>query len=171
MSEAGERLNLSGADLLRTIIALIVSVGVPQLVGVIGAWVTLPAVQSWYPTLTKPWFTPPNWLFGPAWVTLYAAMGVASFLVWRVGWSNPAVKVALGWYVGQLVLNALWSPAFFGLESPTLGLVVIIPLWIAVVVTIGYFWQVSRWAGILLIPYLAWLTYATALNASIWWLN
>jgi benzodiazapine receptor len=125
----------------------------------------------WYPALVKPAFTPPNWLFGPVWTILYLLMGVAAFLVWRKGLQSRAVRVALVWFLVQLVLNAVWSPVFFGWHRIGWALVVVVLLWAAIVVTIRYFLQVSRAAAILLVPYLLWVSFATVLNAAIWRLN
>jgi tryptophan-rich sensory protein len=154
-----------------TILGVLASVAIAQAAGIIGAFATASSVRSWYPGLEKPWFTPPNWLFGPAWITLYTLIGIAAYIVWTEGWSNPAVKTALIAYGVQLALNTAWSPAFFGLKSPSIGLAVIIPLWIAIVVTIVLFSRVSWTAAGLLIPYIAWVSYATALNFEIWRLN
>lgn len=143
------------------------------MVGLGAAVATASSVQTWYPQLTKPWFTPPDWLFGPAWVTLYALMGVASYLVWlRVDEGEDGEAAgALWWYVAQLGVNAAWSPAFFGAQSPFLGLAVIVPLFGLIVVTMQAFWRISRWAGMLMVPYLAWVGYATALNAAVYLMN
>ncbi|MCR4399266.1 MAG: tryptophan-rich sensory protein [Syntrophomonadaceae bacterium] len=142
-----------------------------ELVGLVGARFTAPAISGWYEPLLKPWFAPPQWLFGPVWITLYAMMGSAAFLLWRQGIHRHAVAVALTWFAVQLVLNALWSPAFFGLRSPLAGLVVIVPLWLAILATIWASLRVSTAAALLLVPYLAWVSLAMALNYSIWRLN
>lgn len=143
-----------------------------ELVGIAGALLTAPAIETWYATIAKPGFTPPSWVFGPVWTLLYLLMGVAAFLVWREREERSrAVRIALGAFLVQLVLNGLWSPAFFGLQSPALGLLVIVPLLVALLVTTGLFARVSRPAAALLIPYIAWVAYATALNAAIWQLN
>ncbi|QDG49186.1 tryptophan-rich sensory protein [Persicimonas caeni] len=157
---------------MSTFLQIAVSVIIAQLAGIIGAFATRSSVGSWYKTLDKPWFTPPNWLFGPAWITLYTLMGVAAWLVWRKGgFSDEGVRVALIAYGVQLVINAAWSPAFFGARSPMAGLVIIAVLWVAIIVTIYLFAQHSKAAAWLLAPYLAWVTYASALNFEIWRLN
>jgi tryptophan-rich sensory protein len=156
---------------MQTFLGLLVSVLIAQSAGIIGAIATASSVRDWYPTLEKPWFTPPNWLFGPAWVTLYALMGIAAYLVWQQGWSQGVVKAALVLYGIQLVINAAWSPVFFGMRAPTAGLVVIAVLWVAIVVTMVWFARVSTTATVLMVPYLAWVTYAAALNFEIWRLN
>ena len=128
-------------------------------------------VSNWYEYLRKPFFTPPNWVFGPAWTALYILMGVAVFLVWQKGTANRYVKVALVLFAIQLVLNALWTPLFFRLHMIGLALVEIIILWIFVLATTVSFYGVSKLACVLFCPYLAWLSFAVALNGSIWWLN
>lgn len=140
-------------------------------VGALGGLATASSVRDWYPTLNKPLFTPPAWLFGPVWTTLYAMMGVSAFLVWRRREGSSAARPATVAFVVQLLLNAAWSPAFFGLRWPEAGLVVIVALWVAIVVTIGLQRRVSRLAAVLMLPYLAWVSFATALNAALAWLN
>lgn len=137
------------------------------LLGAAGGLITAPQIETWYTTLDKPGFTPPSWVFGPVWTTLYALQGMAAWLVWKAGLDRRAVRVALALFVLQFALNVAWSPAFFGLESPTLGLVVIVPLWVAIAATS----RVDRRAATLLVPYLAWVSFATALNYAIWMLN
>ena len=126
--------------------------------------------RSWYDALHKPSWTPPAWLFGPAWTLLYVSMAVAAWLVWREGGWRPN-RVALGLFLLQLLFNGLWSPLFFGLHRPGLSLVDSILIWLALAATLVAFWRVSLPAGVLLVPYLAWVTFATALNFTIWRLN
>jgi tryptophan-rich sensory protein len=156
---------------MQTFLGLLASVLIAQAAGIIGAIATASSVRNWYPTLEKPWFTPPNWLFGPAWVTLYTLMGIAAYLVWQQGWSQGVVKAALVLYGLQLLINAAWSPVFFGMRAPTAGLIVIAALWMAIVVTMVWFGRVSATATWLMAPYLLWVTYAAALNFEIWRLN
>ena len=155
-----------------SILALVGFLGLCLLVGLADAAVTATSVRSWYPHLSHPPGTPPNWLFGPVWTLLYAAMAVAAWMVWRQLDPVPARKYAAlrlwGW---QLLLNALWTPAFFGLRSPALGLVVMLPLVALVALTTRAFARIDRVAGLLLLPYLAWVAYAAYLNAGLWWLN
>jgi len=149
-------------------LAVVAAVG---LVGsLFGSWVTLPKIPTWYASLAKPSFTPPNAVFGPVWSMLYPMMAVA---VWRIGGATEAAARTrtIGLFVVQLMLNALWSPVFFGLEAPKLGLAVIILLLLALALTLAAFWRIDRLAGLLLVPYLAWVGYATALNAAIVALN
>lgn len=159
---------MSGKDILRLVAACAVSLSA----GAIGALaVGNGGGQAWYAAIEKPSFTPPAWVFGPVWTTLYVLMGVAAFLVWRRGLGSRAVRTALGWFLGQLVLNTAWSPVFFGWHRIGLALVVIVLLWATIVVTMYEFSRVSKMAAALLAPYLLWVSFAAALNASIWWLN
>lgn len=153
------------------IIKLIVSVAVCELAGVVGALFTTSKIPTWYAALNKPSFNPPNWLFGPVWTLLYLLMGVAAYVIWQQGFDHSSVKRALAIFLVQLMLNVLWSFIFFGLESLLGGLVVIILLWGAIFLTISLFLRQSRMAGWLLIPYIAWVTFATVLNAAIFALN
>ena len=150
---------------------LLASVAACQLAGALGAIFTSSAIPSWYAGLKKPEFTPPNWLFGPMWISLYLLMAVAAWRVWQKGLAHPGVRRALAVFIAQLLLNALWSPVFFGLRAPLAGAVVIILLWLAIALTIALFWNVSRSAALLLIPYILWVSLATALNISIYLLN
>jgi translocator protein len=136
----------------------------------IGGLATFPAIPDWYRNLEKPSWTPPNAVFGPVWTVLYVLMAVAAWLVWkRGGWA--AHRVALALWVVQVVLNTLWSVFFFGMRNPALGLAEIGLLWLAILATLIAFWRVSRPAGALLVPYLLWVSYASALNFAIWSLN
>lgn len=150
---------------------LILSIIVCQLAGFIGSIFTRASVSTWYVTLNKPSFTPPSWVFGPAWITLYVLMGISAFLVWSKGFNNREVKVALIFFGIQLILNAFWSAAFFGLRSPFAGLVVIVILWLAILLTILRFLNVSTAAGLLLLPYILWVSFAAVLNFSLFLLN
>jgi tryptophan-rich sensory protein len=153
------------------LIKFVAAVGVCLLAGVVGGLFTSPAIPGWYAALNKPAFTPPNWVFAPAWTTLYVLMGLAAFLVWDKGWRRPVVKPALGVFAAQLVLNVLWSILFFGARSPAAGLVDIVALWLAIGASIVLFARVSKAAAALMVPYLAWVTFATALNVAIVALN
>lgn len=122
---------------------------------------------AWYASLIKPTWNPPSWLFGPAWTLLYTLMAVAAWLVWkRAGFSRPLVL-----YFVQLALNAVWTPLFFGAHAMGWALVEIVALWIAILLTLLSFRRVNLTAGWLLVPYLAWVTFATALNFTLWRLN
>jgi tryptophan-rich sensory protein len=144
---------------------------VSLLAGGLGAFFTASSVKTWYATLNRPSFSPPDWLFGPVWTTLYIMMGIAAGLLWQQGIASPAVKAAIIAFAVQLALNAIWSPLFFGQHSPLFGLIDIILLWLAIVVTIILFWQVHRTAALLLVPYFLWVSFATILNLRLWQLN
>lgn len=153
---------------LSKIFAAIIIAG---LAGAIGSVFTGSAIQTWYTTLARPSFAPPNFLFGPVWTTLYIFMGIASYLIFEKGWERKDVKRALNIYLAQLVLNALWSIVFFGLHAIGWALVVIIALWILILMTILSFRKISKPAAYLLVPYILWVTFATALNYGFFALN
>lgn len=141
-------------------------------VGYSASMVTRPSVAEWFPTIEKPFFNPPNWVFMPVWTLLYILMAIAAGLVWdKVKEQNEAVKKALGFFLIQLTLNAIWSYLFFGLKNPMLALIEIVLLWLMIYETYLKFIKINKTAAYLLIPYLAWVSFATVLNASIWWLN
>lgn len=141
-------------------------------VGYLAGQATEEGVNTWYPTLTKPSFNPPDWLFAPVWSALYVLMGVAAGLIWdKIDTQKAIVKKGLTFFAIQLALNALWSYLFFGLHNPLLALVEIILLWLMIYETYVQFNKVHKTAGYLLIPYLLWVAFALALNAAIWWLN
>ncbi|KCZ71937.1 tryptophan-rich sensory protein [Candidatus Methanoperedens nitroreducens] len=150
---------------------LVVSVTICLFAGLIGSVFTAPSIPAWYTTLEKPPFTPPDWLFAPVWTALFVLMGISAFLVWRKGLNNKQVKNALGIFAIQLVLNVLWSAMFFGLRSPLAGLIGISVLWIAILATILKFSKISKVAGLLLVPYILWVSFAAVLNFFIWRLN
>jgi benzodiazapine receptor len=160
-----------GSGRLREVLRLIVSIVVCQLAGGIGAIFTSASIPTWYASLNKPAFNPPNTVFFPVWTTLYTLMGIAAFLVWRKGLQERPVRVALGIFAIQLVLNTSWSIIFFGLQSLFVALIVIVFLWVVILVNIVTFWRISKAAGALLIPYILWVSFATLLNYSVWMLN
>jgi tryptophan-rich sensory protein len=134
--------------------------------------VTRDSITTWYPTLVKPVFNPPNWIFAPVWTLLYIMMGVAGGMVWnRIDTDEEKVKKAFKIFIAQLALNALWSYLFFGLHNPLLALIEIILLWLLIFECYNQFKKIDKVAGMLLLPYLAWVSFATVLNGSIWWLN
>lgn len=136
----------------------------------LGGLATTPKIDNWYATLAKPNWTPPNWVFGPVWSALYLGMAISAWLVWRQGgWSGAVVPMSL--FGIQLLLNATWSWLFFGLQRPGFALVDIVLLWTAILATTVAFWFRSLVAGMLLVPYLAWVSFASALNFAIWRLN
>lgn len=156
---------------VRDILEAVVAVLICQGAGFIGAVFTTPSIPTWYASLEKPFFNPPNWLFFPVWTTLYTLMGISAFLVWRKGIRDRQVRIALGIFVAQLILNSLWSIVFFGLHALLGGLMVIVVLWIAILLSIITFFRLSKLAGVLLIPYVLWVSFATVLNFSLWQLN
>lgn len=143
-----------------------VIVAATALVAALGGIVTAPAVDGWYRALSKPAWTPPDWVFGPVWTVLYAMMAVAASVVW-VARDRDDVCGPLSAFGAQLVLNLTWSICFFGLKSPLLGFLDISLLWLVVGVTTAEFFLVSRLAGLLMLPYFLWVTFAAALNAAI----
>ena len=128
-------------------------------------------MDTWYRTLQKPPWTPPAWVFGPVWTALYLSMGVAAWLVWRRGWGRPPVRLALAVFGAQLLVNLLWSVVFFGLRRPGWAVADIAVLWVLLVATVVLFSRVRPAAGLVLLPYLAWVTFAAALNGAVAWLN
>ncbi|MDB5531921.1 MAG: tryptophan-rich sensory protein [Hyphomicrobiales bacterium] len=151
-------------------LGLIVFLAVSLAVSVVGGFITASSVSTWYPTLQKPPFNPPNWIFGPVWTTLYILMAIAG---WRVWWLQRQSVFAspIGLYCVQLGLNLLWSLLFFGLHTIGWALVDILALLATIMITTVVFWRIDRIAGLLFVPYLAWVAFASLLNASIWWLN
>ncbi|MEM2865205.1 MAG: TspO/MBR family protein [Candidatus Bathyarchaeia archaeon] len=150
---------------------LILSIILCQVVGVIGSIFTSSSISTWYPSLVKPAFTPPNWVFAPVWTILYLLMGLSLFLILIKGGEKGRLKPALSIFAVQLFLNGLWSYLFFGLRNPLYGLVGIILLWVTILITIVEASKISRLAAVLLIPYLAWVTIAATLNFYLWRLN
>lgn len=151
----------------RSWVALVGWIALPLLAGLIGS--QFPPGE-WYAGLTKPPWNPPNSVFGPVWTTLYVAMGVAAWRVWRHGgWTQQ--RRPLGWFLAQLAANAAWSPLFFGLQNLGLALADLILLLALAAITMHRFLQVDRLAGWLFAPYLAWLLYAGSLNAALLYLN
>jgi len=153
------------------IIKLIASILASFAAGGIGILFTFKAIPTWYAGLKKPPYTPPNWLFGPVWTTLYILMGISVFLVWRNGLAVNGALLAFTLFWVQLVLNALWSIVFFGMKSKLGGVITIIMLWLLILATVITSFQVSRCAGALLIPYIVWVSIASYLNIGVWLLN
>jgi len=150
---------------------IVISVLICELIGISGAFFTMPSIPTWYKTLNKPFFSPPNWLFGPVWTILYLMMGISAYLIWEKGLKNKKVKEALLFFAVQLILNFSWSLIFFGLQLPFSAFINIITLWLAILVTILRFNKISKTAGYLLIPYLLWVSFASVLNLAIVILN
>jgi len=156
---------------LREVPKLVASVLIVFLSGAIGSLATYPEITTWYAALVKPSWTPPNTWFGPIWSTLYILIGIALFLVWRQGLERRDVRFAIGIFAVQLVLNLLWSLVFFGLHSILAGFVVILILWIAILANMIAFYVISKPAGLLMVPYIIWVSIASYLNYSVLMLN
>jgi tryptophan-rich sensory protein len=137
-------------------------------VGAAGTFFTEPNIPTWYAGLAKPSFNPPNWVFAPAWTTLYVMMAVAAWRVWKI--TGTKAPEMWAWMI-QLTLNFFWSAIFFSLHLLFLALVEMAALWLAIAVTAVLFWRKDRIAGLLMLPYLAWVSFAFALNFAIWQLN
>lgn len=142
-----------------------------QSAGLIGSFFTFSAIPTWYAALAKPFFTPPNWVFGPVWILLYCLIGFAAYLIYQKGWKKKQVKKALSLFFIQLALNAWWTIIFFGFQSPLFALLEIAILLIFIFLTIKAFRKVSFIAAFLMIPYLLWVSFATFLNIAIVLLN
>lgn len=147
------------------------SLGLPFLAGGIGSLFTYQAIPTWYRTLNKPWFSPPNWLFGPVWTLLYILLGISLFIVLAETKKSKERTGGIMFYFIQIILNALWSILFFGLKIPLIAFVEIIILWVTIAVTIGLFYRVNKTAGLILLPYLLWVSFASVLNLFIVLLN
>ena len=150
------------------LVLIAVSVVVCEAAGAVGSMFTISAIPIWYAALQKPWFTPPNWLFAPVWLTLYFLMGVTLYLLWE---KRPQSGSALAAFGVQLVLNIAWSAVFFGAHELFYGFVVIAMLWVAILVTMLLSFRLSKSAATLLVPYILWVTIASALNYYVWVLN
>lgn len=146
-----------------------------ELLGSLGSIFTIPAISTWYANLNKPILTPPNWVFGPVWTTLFALMGIAAYLVFQKlnnkKSNKKQIKNALYFFGLQFIFNILWSFLFFGQKSMLLGLLDIIILWILILITMVKFYKVNKMAGYLLLPYLLWVTLASYLNFMVFLLN
>lgn len=150
---------------------LVLSLFICQLAGIIGSVFTAPSIPTWYASLQKPLFAPPNWLFAPVWISLYLLMGLSLYIILSKDLRSRTVKIGLMLFAVQLALNSLWSVLFFGLQNPFYGLVGIIALWVFIFLTIYHFWKIDKKASYLLLPYLSWVSIASMLNYYIWVLN
>ncbi len=173
------QINTSTSSVRVNTLKLIIAIVVSELAGIVGSVFTTPSIAGWYATLVKPAINPPAWVFGPVWTTLFALMGISAWLVWRnaeiaslqAPRNDRKIKIALGIFFGQLVLNTLWSIIFFGLHSPGGAFIEIVFLWLAILATIIVFYKISRLAAWLLVPYILWVSFAGYLNYAIWALN
>jgi len=154
-----------------TLLKILISVIICLAVGFVASLATQTGVDSWYETIKKPSFTPPDAVFAPVWTFLYVLMGISAGIVWSRGLHHIWVKTALYHFVFQLFFNAVWSLVFFNLEQPLWGLLVIITLLILILLTIKWFKVVNNFAAYLLIPYAIWVVFALVLNFEIWRLN
>jgi len=159
------------------ILALIFFLFITFLAAFLGNFFTVSSIPTWYASLNKPSFSPPNWLFGPAWTVLYVLMAVSAFLIWSSyakatdGQAKKEIKTALTFYFIQLVFNALWSVIFFGLKNPAWAFFEILILWILILIITLKFYKIRKVAGFLFIPYILWVSFATILNFAVWQLN
>jgi tryptophan-rich sensory protein len=150
---------------------LLVALALPLAVGAVGGVATTSSVRTWYPTLRKPPFNPPGWVFGPVWTVLYVLMGVAIYLVWTGARRPSGRRRVVAWWSAQLLLNLVWSLVFFGRRAigPAFGEILV--LWLAIAAPIRAAAEERPAAGALLLPYLGWTSFAAILNGSIWYLN
>ena len=155
----------------KTLLQIVTFIVAAEIIGITGSVFTISSIPTWYASLNKPSFNPPNWIFGPVWTILYATLGLSAYLIWKKGWVNKDVKITLGIFALQFIVNLKWTFLFFGLHSTLLGLIAIAILWVLIVLTIIKFYQLSKPAGLLMIPYLLWVSFATLLNFYIWKLN
>lgn len=151
-------------------VKFVISILMCQLAGIIGSLFTSSSIPTWYATLNKPSFNPPNWIFAPVWISLYVMMGISFYLIWRKS-GIPNFGFLMSVFIFQLVLNAFWSIIFFGLKSPGFAFLEIIFLWLAILMCVIYFFKVSKISSFLLIPYLLWVGFASVLNYFLWQLN
>ena len=159
---------LKPKQIMKLVVALVVCFGVS---GSGAVFTTQESITNWYGRLIKPFFTPPNWIFGPVWTVLYLLMAISFFIIWSKGINYPKVKQAIVLFVVQLVLNAAWTPLFFGFHLILPAFIEIFLLWFAILVTLYVFKRISFYAAVLLIPYVTWVGFAVILNGSIWYLN
>lgn len=154
----------------KSIFSLIIWITTCLSAGILGTIITSPNT-AWFQSLNKPFFQPPNWLFGPVWTVLYILMGVSIWLISKQGFKTQIAKQALYLFITQLVLNSLWSLVYFGLQQILGAFILIIFIWIFILLTIVWFNKINKVAGYLLLPYILWVSFATVLNASLWFLN
>ena len=156
---------------MNNISKLIIAVAIPVAVGATSGFFTVTGVESWYQSINKPLWNPPDWIFGPVWTTLYILMGIALYLVWNSDTSSALKRTAITLFSIQLIFNFFWSFIFFNQQQIGWALVEIIMMWIAILLTIFSFAKISTAAAWLLVPYICWVSFATVLNYTIWNLN
>jgi tryptophan-rich sensory protein len=152
-------------------LAFIINIAIPLVIGTIGAFFTAHSVKTWYPTLAKPAFNPPDWVFGPVWTTLYILIGISAYLVWQKRKEIVHFPRTIAVYLMQLILNLMWSFIFFYARQIGVALVEIVLLLVIVIVNAWLFYKIDKTAGLLFIPYILWVGFATLLTASIFSLN
>lgn len=152
-------------------VALIINIAITLGVGALGGWATAKSVQTWYPTLNKPSFNPPNWLFAPVWTSLYVLIGIAAYLVWIRKDKILHFPRTVAIYAIQLILNLAWSFIFFYLHEVGFALAEIIMLLIVIVINAFMFYKINKWAGLIFIPYFLWVSFASFLTYNIFILN
>jgi len=158
-------------SLLRNALFLVLFIIIAQMAGFIGSMFTADSVDTWYKEISRPSFTPPDWLFAPVWITLYVLMGISAFLIWKKGANKKEVKAALIIFFIQLVLNSLWSIIFFGFHLTLIAFIEIVLLWVAILFMVIKFYSISKAASLIQIPYLLWVSFAAILNLSFAALN
>ena len=156
---------------MSSFVKLLIAIAIPVLVGGISGFFTVTGVETWYQTIQKPSWNPPNWVFGPVWTTLYVMMGIALWLVWKEDTSRELKMIAGILFAAQLILNFFWSFIFFKLEQPGFAFLEILFMWVAILATIFAFAQVNKTAAWLMVPYISWVSFAAMLNFTIWRMN
>lgn len=156
---------------MSSFVKLVIAIALPVLIGGVSGFFTVSGVESWYQTIQKPSWNPPNWVFGPVWTTLYVMMGIALWLVWKEDTSKELKLIAGILFAAQLTLNFFWSFIFFKLEQPGFAFLEILFMWVAILATIFAFAQVNKRAAWLLVPYISWVSFAAILNFTIWRMN
>ncbi len=156
---------------MSSFVKLVIAIALPVLIGGVSGFFTVSGVESWYQTIQKPSWNPPNWVFGPVWTTLYVMMGIALWLVWKEDTSRELKLIAGILFAAQLTLNFFWSFIFFRLELPGWAFAEILVMWVVILATIFAFAQVNKTAAWLLVPYISWVSFAAMLNFTIWRMN
>ena len=156
---------------MKNVYKLIIAIAIPLAIGSISGYLTATSVNGWFVTLNKPFFNPPKWLFAPVWTVLYIMMGISFYIIWKSHAKLEKRYTGYTYYWLQLALNFMWSLLFFYFQRPDLALIDIILLFIMIASTIFSFRKISKTAAWLLVPYLCWVAFATALNFQIWRLN
>jgi translocator protein len=152
-------------------VPFLISLLITLAIGVVAFLFTRPQIVGWYSTLSKPWFNPPSWVFAPVWTCIYILIALSAYLVWQRRDDSTNYLTARSVYIIQLILNFSWSIVFFGLHSILGGLLVVILLWACIVLNVRWFGKISKTAGLLLLPYFLWVSFATLLNFNIYLLN